>query len=75
MNLPEEGVPPEAVPAADNTQRAVAALKQRDIAGIAHNMPIEMLPNAVDDTSPPWWCHHGTPVRNIVLVPICHLVC
>lgn len=62
MNLPEEGVPPERMSAAGNPQRAVAALKQRDIAGIAHNMPIEMLSNAVDDTSPPWWCH-GRPVR------------
>lgn len=63
-SLPEEGVPLEGMSAVANGKRASAALKQRDIEGIAHNMPIEMLASTeIDDTSPPWWCHVG-PVRN-----------
>jgi hypothetical protein len=71
-SLPEEGVPPERISAAGNAKRAVAALKQRDIAGIAHNMPIEMLASAeTDATSPPWWCHVG-PVRSTPCVHLPH---
>ena len=46
QDLPEEGVPP---------------LKQEDIVGVAHNMPVEMLGDPGTDHAP-LWCHAG-PVK------------